>query len=310
MKKILHPIYVTMMLVAMTFLITSTVFAVKRSSQLYTTKTFKLSSGDLYVLTSGGYIRVEGSNTNEVKVEVYVNSGKYDDKKTREIVEKDYELRIERTGSRIEAVARRTGSMRWNNISISFVVYTPRDFNCELKTSGGALKITGVQGKRHELYTSGGSITAEDASGDMKARTSGGSINITDYHGEIDARTSGGSIKLADVKGDIDVVTSGGGIRITDVEGSLYAATSGGSINAEITRLTDELTLKTSGGSIHATIPEGLGLDLDLRGNRVVTTLSNFSGETKTSRVTGTVNGGGIPVTLATSGGSIYLDYQ
>ncbi|MCK5280334.1 MAG: DUF4097 family beta strand repeat protein, partial [Cyclobacteriaceae bacterium] len=127
---------------------------------------------------------------------------------------------------------------------------------------------------------------------------------------DLDGKTSGGSIKLEDIKGDIDVTTSGGGIKISDVQGEVYASTSGGSINADITKLENQLVLKTSGGSVRATIPSGLGLDLDLRGNRVNTSLSNFSGESKSDRVKGTVNGGGILVQLSTSGGSVNLNYQ
>jgi hypothetical protein len=277
----------------------------------FLTKTFNLSSGDLYVSTSGGSIEVKGSSTNSVKVEMYVRSNKHSDEKIREILEEDYEIRVEKSGSRIEAVAKREGSgWSWNGISISFIVYTPEKFACDLNTSGGSLKISGVNGNQHELKTSGGSITAEDMSGNLEARTSGGSINISNYMGEIDAKTSGGSINLEDIRGDIDVTTSGGGIKIDDAQGAVYASTSGGSINADITKLDDQLVLKTSGGSVRATIPSGLGLDLDLRGNRVNTSLNNFSGESKSDRVKGTVNGGGILVQLSTSGGSVSLDYQ
>ena len=277
----------------------------------FLTKTFNLSSGELYVSTSGGSIEVEGSNTNSVKVEMYVRSNRHSDEKIREILEEDYEIRIEKSGSRVEAVAKREGSSwSWNGISISFIVYTPEKFACDLNTSGGSLKISGVSGNAHELKTSGGSITAEDMSGNLEARTSGGSINVSDFVGELDAKTSGGSINLEDIRGDIDVTTSGGGIKIDDAQGAVYATTSGGSINADISKLEDQLILKTSGGSVRATIPSGLGLDLDLRGNRVNTSLNNFSGESKSDRVKGTVNGGGILVQLATSGGSVNLNYH
>lgn len=277
----------------------------------FLTKTFNLSAGELYVSTSGGSIEVEGSNTNSVKVEMYVRSNRHSDEKIREILEEDYEIRIEKSGSRIEAVAKREGSgWSWNGISISFIVYTPEKFACDLNTSGGSLKISGVSGNTHELKTSGGSITADDMSGNLEARTSGGSINVSDFVGELDAKTSGGSINLEDIRGDIDVTTSGGGIKIDDAQGAVYATTSGGSINADISKLEDQLILKTSGGSVRATIPSGLGLDLDLRGNRVNTSLNNFSGESKSDRVKGTVNGGGILVQLATSGGSVNLNYQ
>lgn len=279
------------------------------SDDPYLTKTFSLTSGELFVSTSGGSIRVEGGNSNQVKVEMYVKSNKRSDD-IQEILEEDYEIRIEKTGSRIEAVAKREGKgWTWNGISISFVVYTPKDFACELKTSGGSINLSGVAGKAHEIKTSGGSITAESMAGTLEANTSGGSITIKQYQGDIDAKTSGGSIKLEEIEGDIEATTSGGGIKISNVAGSVYATTSGGSINADITKLHDQLILKTSGGSVNATIPSGLGLDLDLRGNRVNTSLNNFSGESKSDRVRGTVNGGGIPVQLATSGGSVNLKY-
>ena len=287
------------------------ILAKKVSDDPYLTKSFNLSSGDLYVSTSGGSIRVEGGNANSVKVEMYVKSNKHSDSKIKEMLEEDYEIRIEKSGSRIEAVAKKVSkNWSWNGISISFVVYTPENFACDLNTSGGSLKISGVSGRNHELKTSGGSITAEDMSGDLEARTSGGSITVKDFVGELDAKTSGGSIKLSDIKGDIDVSTSGGGITIDDAQGAVYASTSGGSINADISKLEDQLVLKTSGGSVRATIPSGLGLDLDLRGNRVNTSLNNFSGESKSDRVNGTVNGGGILVQLSTSGGSVNLNYQ
>lgn len=300
-----------LMLVSAFSALESEAFSKEISDTPYLTKNFNLSSGELFVSTSGGSISVEGSKSNSVKVEMYVKSNKYSDSKLREILEEDYEISIEKSGSRIEAVAKRVSkNWSWNGISISFVVYTPQKFACDLNTSGGSLKISGVSGNSHELKTSGGSITSEDMSGDLTARTSGGSITVNDFIGELDARTSGGSIKLSDIKGDIDVSTSGGGIRIDDAEGAVHATTSGGSINADISSLEDQLVLKTSGGSVNATIPSGLGLNLDLRGNRVNTSLNNFSGESKSDRVKGTVNGGGIEVQLSTSGGSVNLDYQ
>jgi DUF4097 and DUF4098 domain-containing protein YvlB len=304
-------IYALILLFSLALTFDNYSFAWNTADDPFLTKTFNLSSGDLFVSTSGGSIRVEGGRSNAVKVEMYVKSNKHSDAKIREILEEDYEIRIEKSGSRIEAVAKRESrGWSWNGISISFVVYTPEKFACDLNTSGGSLSISGVSANHHELKTSGGSISAEDMAGRLEARTSGGSITVSDFVGELDAKTSGGSIKLNDIKGDIDVSTSGGGIKISDAEGAVYATTSGGSINADISRLEDQLILKTSGGSVHATIPSGLGLDLDLRGNRVNTSLRNFSGESKSDRVKGTVNGGGIMVQLSTSGGSVNLDYQ
>lgn len=277
----------------------------------YLTKTFSLSSGEIFVRTSGGSIQVGGSNSEKVKVEMFVKSNKHTDAKIKQILEEDYEISIGKSGSIIAAIAKRTGKSWSNNgINISFVIYAPKNFSCDLNTSGGSLNIFDLVGKNQLLKTSGGSITAKKITGDLEARTSGGSINVSNLNGELNAHTSGGSINLEDIIGDIDVHTSGGGIKIRSVEGEVNAHTSGGSINAVITKLEHQLVLKTSGGSVNATIPTGLGLDLDLRGNRVNTSLQNFNGSSKSDRVNGTVNGGGILVQLSTSGGSVNLKYD
>jgi DUF4097 and DUF4098 domain-containing protein YvlB len=104
--------------------------------------------------------------------------------------------------------------------------------------------------------------------------------------------------------------TSGGSIDIDNVKGSVEASTSGGGIRADVTTLDKYLRLRTSGGSITAVVPTGLGLDLDLRGDRVNSKLVNFNGEAEKNRIKGSMNGGGIPVVLSTSGGSINLEYR
>jgi len=297
--------------IAMVFVLTESKAKKTVSGDPYLTKSFSISSGKIFVRTSGGSIQVGGSDSGKVKVEMFVKSNKHSDDKIREILEEDYEITIEKSGSKIEVIAKKT-SMGWTNngINISFVIYTPRNFECDLNTSGGSLSVFDLNGNSQLLKTSGGSITAKKITGDLEAQTSGGSINVSNLEGELNAHTSGGSINLEDIIGDIDVHTSGGRIKIRDVEGEVNAHTSGGSINAVITKLEHQLVLKTSGGSVNATIPTGLGLDLDLRGNRVNTTLQNFSGSSKPDRISGTVNGGGILVQLATSGGSVNLKYH
>ena len=184
-SKLTRTSFLIVLFLSVNFLIAESV-AKKVLADPYLTKTFNLSSGELFVSTSGGSISVEGGNSSKVKVEMFVKSNKHSDSKIKEILEEDYEIRIEKSGSRIEAVAKRTGkSWSWNGISISFVVYTPENFACDLNTSGGSLKISGVNGISHELKTSGGSITAKDMSGNLEARTSGGSITVSDFVGDL-----------------------------------------------------------------------------------------------------------------------------
>ncbi len=267
--------------------------------------------GSLTVQTSGGSIKVKSHEANELIVEMYVRKGGslllgHDADKVLE----QYEVIIEKNGDHVEAIAKRTGSgWGWNSPSVAFVVYTPRDISCELNTSGGSINLDGVRGIQN-LKTSGGSLTMVDIIGDMEAKTSGGSIKVINYQGMVKAHTSGGSIRVEGADGTLELKTSGGSIKLEDIQGMVAAHTSGGGITANVTRLEGQLELKTSGGSINATIPDGLGVDLDLKGSTVNTKLNNFSGTSERSKIVGTINGGGIPVRLATSGGSVNLKFM
>ncbi|AHM58542.1 hypothetical protein D770_01340 [Flammeovirgaceae bacterium 311] len=270
--------------------------------------------GNLEVKTSGGNITVEGHGGNKVRVEMHVNAGGRSidstDYKAAEVLE-NYEIDVSKSGNTVYAIAK--GKSRgWfgnNNTSISFRVYVPTEMACELNTSGGSITIAGVSGNQR-VRTSGGTLNIKNIDGDMEARTSGGGINVEQYRGVLVAKTSGGTIRMEDAKGDLDVSTSGGSIKLDNISGRVQASTSGGSINANILELNQLLALKTSGGSIHAVVPKGVGIDLDLKGNRVNTQLTNFDGQVEKNKIRGSMNGGGIRVEMSTSGGNVNLDYQ
>jgi len=283
----------------------------------FKTKTFTVSGpGNLEVRTSGGSIKVSGQEGNTARVEMYVRKrGRNitpDNDDAKDILE-DYDITIDQSGNTIYASAERKSSISgWfgnDGASISFAVYIPEEMSCHLNTSGGSIDLNGVRGEQ-ELKTSGGSLKLADIRGNTDARTSGGSIKIERYAGRLYAHTSGGSIQLHQAQGEMRLNTSGGSIDIDNVKGSVEASTSGGGIRADVTTLDKYLRLRTSGGSITAVVPTGLGLDLDLRGDRVNSKLVNFNGEAEKNRIKGSMNGGGIPVVLSTSGGSINLEYR
>ncbi len=296
---------------------TACAMAQENSGTPLISKAFSMSGpGRLHVETSGGGISVSAREGNQVKVEMFVRKdGKElnrDNADAQEVLE-NYDIDISQSGNTITATAEPKSSFNgWfggDNTSISFNVYVPKQMSTKLNTSGGSIRLEGVEGTQN-VNTSGGSLTLLNIEGNMEAQTSGGSITIEEYKGLLEASTSGGSIKLRNAEGNLKVHTSGGNIKLDEIRGSVNAITSGGGIDAKLLTLTNDLTLKTSGGSIHATLPKDLGLDLDLQGNRVNTRLQNFNGEAEKDRVRGSMNGGGIAVVMSTSGGSVNLDYQ
>ena len=239
-----------------------------------------------------------------------------------------YELTIEQNGNEIKAVTKRIEKMKfWKRISISFQITVPHQMSSNLKTSGGGIKIVDMEGTQ-KLVTSGGGLKIHRITGVVYGKTSGGGIKVEDNHGEIDVSTSGGGITIANSAGNIKAHTSGGGIKLENIKGNAEASTSGGSITlngemnnvtartsgggikANITGVKEKLHLKTSGGSIRANIPSNIGMNLDLKGNHVNIDLKNFDGSAKKNQVNGTMNGGGIPVYMHTSGGGVSVEFQ
>ena len=312
MKKLIFALIVVAAVLSTTLLAISQ----NNNQKPYLVKNFSLNKGgNLVTKTSGGSIKVTGTSGNQVKVEMFVrpaNGRNRNEAPSKEALEK-YTFDVRQDGNTVYAVAeRKDKNWKWDNddaLSVSFEIQVPENITTKLNTSGGSISLANLTGNQ-EAKTSGGSITLKNVKGNAVANTSGGSITLNQYQGNLDAHTSGGSIVLSDARGTLKARTSGGSIQLQKVAGDIDARTSGGSIHADVTQLGKYLNLQTSGGSVHATVPKGQGLDLDLSGNRVKTTLTNFDGESETNRVKGRVNGGGIPVKLSTSGGTTELTYR
>lgn len=322
------------MIVLLTALLSCNGFAQEDKTPTIT-KTFDLNEpGKLNAKSSGGGIEVITHEQKNVVVQAFVRkNGKVlapNDPLVRDILE-DYDLDIAKNGSIITAnVERKSRFNLWNNNSgISLKIIVPREMSCNVSSSGGGLKISGVAGTHHfsssgggvhlenvkgttEAKSSGGGVKVRNQNGDVQLSSSGGGVTLEDAHGSVSAFSSGGGVDLTNIHGDVDAGSSGGGVNVTGESGSVKAKSSGGSVHVNIGNLTKELNLVSSGGGIDAVIKNGdkLGLDLDLSSDRVNIELHNFSGKSEKNRVNGTMNNGGIPVYMRSSGGNVNVRFD
>ena len=297
------------------------------------TKVFELDQpGTLNSRSSGGGIIVKTHDEAKVEVQVFVRkNGKVlspSDSRVDDVLE-DFDLDIGKNGSVITAKAKhKTKFNVFKNVGIYFTIIVPREMSCNVSSSGGGLKISGVEGT-HSFSSSGGSVKLENTAGTTSAKSSGGRVEATNHtgdihlsssgggvtldeaHGDVNAHSSGGSVRLNNIIGDVDAGSSGGGVSVLGECAYVKAKSSGGSVKVNISNLTKELHLQSSGGGVDAIIHNGdkLGLDLDLKSNRVHIDLHNFSGQTDKDRVKGSMNGGGIPVYMRASGGNVKVRY-
>ena len=283
----------------------------------------------------------------KIEVYIRSNNSNGSDNLSQEELEerlKNYELSITQEGNTIVAFSKNKNN-NWGkkSLSIAFKAYIPEKSSVDLSTSGGSINVKGitenVNGKTSggniavrncknniNLRTSGGSISADNSSGNIDLSTSGGSISASDLDGTIDLKTSGGSINLDALKGTISAITSGGSIKATELRGesivktsggsialreiygTLDAATSAGSLDAEILELGKSLNLSVSSGSMTVKMPMNKGVNLDCTAQKINTgTLLNFKGQMEKTFIKATLNGGGIPVTMRVSSGTLTI---
>jgi len=251
-------------------------------------------------------------------------------------LEEDYDVSITAENHTLTAIAKPKHNMHnWNHgLSISFKVFVPHNASTHLSTSGGNISLTALTGTQ-DFTTSGGNLDVDHLSGHIKGRTSGGNISLSDLQDDIDLSTSGGNIEAKKSHGNIVLTTSGGELHLTALQGTVKATTSGGNVHADgiegelsahtsggnvgMTNLSCSVETSTSGGNIDVSIktlgkyvkignsggnidlqiPSGKGVDLTLSADKVdASGLSGFKGDVKKDRVEGTLNGGGIPVTV------------
>lgn len=235
----------------------------KKDLQLLEHKNFKTDYDKQLILsTEGGDVEITPWHNNEVIVKIYGNE------KSKEKMEFSFNSDNNSISVRGE---RKIGWGFFSNLKLRYEIKVPEKFNLKVSTSGGDIKVGGVNGEIN-LNTSGGDIWADRVTGNLRANTSGGDIKIYSNDALVDARTSGGDISLeyfGENKG-IELRTSGGDIDIilpADFNASVDLSTSGGDVDCnfklnrveklshskiigEINNGGQKLIAKTSGGDI------------------------------------------------------------
>ncbi|MBS1602110.1 MAG: hypothetical protein JST42_05530 [Bacteroidetes bacterium] len=299
--------------------------------------------------TSGGNISVS-AEPGDARVEVYIRSNNGREISKEEIQQRlneQFDLTVGLEGGVLKAVAKhKLRDINWNkSLSISFVIHSPSAVSSSLKTSGGNIDLNGLSGNE-DFKTSGGNLSLAGLSGKITGRTSGGNVSIDNSKDNIDLQTSGGNMSAKHCEGTIRLETSGGNLDITDIKGSIKATTSGGHVggsnvagelqartsggNIDFDNMTGSLAASTSGGNIHVIInpakfidlsnsggnitlelPKDKGMDLNISGDQVHSTaMTNFRGDVDKHRISGSLNGGGIPVKVDGNGGSVHLSFR
>ena len=239
--------------------------------------------GTLYLDTSGGDVRVRG--TSETGARVIVTSNLSD-------LEKAFELRFDEEPHAVRIAAHRPSNapLWYSHVSLRFEIEVPRLTSLELKTGGGDVNVSELEGT-FRVKTSGGNVDVSDMKGNLDGETSGGDMRVRQLSGDLRLRTSGGDIRAASVSGRVEIHSAGGDIEVSLVRGNA----SGGEV-------------ETSGGEIRVAVDPAVGLDVEASagGGDVHSDLPlTITGKVSESNLRGTLGKGGELLRLHSAGGDI-----
>lgn len=216
---------------------------------------------------------------------------------------------------------------RHSTMDGQYTIHVPKNFAAEIATGGGSITGRELNGEMRAdsgggdltfshlhgavlANTGGGSVKLDECDGATEIKTGGGDIHLRNGEGVLRARTGGGSIEVRDFTGDTDVKTGGGELTLQKIDGRIAGETGGGSITTSVAGAgAHEIELESAGGSIDLALPANAAADIraDTSDGRISTDLPLQFTDGNHAHLRGKLNGGGKPIVLRTSGGSISI---
>jgi hypothetical protein len=187
-------------------------------------------------------------------------------------------------------------------------VEVPRRWN---RRGHAHLELRVPRGTSLQVTTSNGKICVENLCGAVRAHSSNGSVDVASVVGNIDVRASNAKVCCSCTQGHLVARSSNGKIQLEEHRGSIDASTSNGLIVVGLEELgRGGVQLATSNGRIVLELPEKVDADVDIRvDNGVIRSdreMCKASSE-RSGRLRGRLGGGGAPIRVRTSNGSVSL---
>jgi hypothetical protein len=167
-----------------------------------------------------------------------------------------------------------------------------------------------VQGVRIET---GNTITADGPETERNQGWSASFRLMVPRSTNLDLESTNGGIAIVGVHGDLDFSTMNGGIHLEDVGGYVRGETTNGGLNVRLSGDQwegRELDLRTTNGGVTLTIPEGFRADLEtgtVNGSFNTDFPITVRGQLRSNRINTQLNGGGPPIHISTTNGSVRI---
>jgi len=259
------------------------------------------------VETNDGSVRVTSGDNKEVQFHVEYQG-----------YELNRNLRVDarQDGDKVELVARATGhfGFSWggHGKNLHIEVRMPKSGDLQVSTGDGAVEASSVEGNV-TISTGDGAVKASELNGTIDLHTGDGSISVDRLRGNIRLRTGDGSIEARGVDGKLSAESGDGHIKLEGRFDGLNIKTGDGSVEARVdngSRMNSGWNIHTGDGSVDMTLPGDLQANIDAStgdGHISLGMPVTVEGSFSNSQIHGKMNGGGQPLVIHTSDGSIRL---
>lgn len=263
--------------------------------------------GELVVRTEAGGVEVRGGAGEVATVTVTSDRSDFAEK---------FDVRFDDSQpGRLEVIVERKGAgpLRWWSWSgeTRVEVTVPVKTSAEVRSSGGGVVVTGLEGAV-TAKSSGGSVRVAEIVGDVVVSSSGGGVEVSDIRGAARLDSSGGSAVASRVSGDIDAGSSGGGVKIEEAGGYVVASSSGGGVRVGFAAGNAKGgDIGSSGGGVRVRIDPSVGLEIDASssgGNVHCDLAVRVRGRISKASLRGELGDGGARLKLRSSGGGVTLE--
>jgi Putative adhesin len=187
----------------------------------------------------------------------------------------------------------------WHKEQTHVTIETPAQLTLTAKTSDGGVNVSGLQGELG-FTTGDGDVTLDRVSGDLRVKSGDGRVTITNAAGSLDAHTSDGNLTVDGVFHVLTLHTSDGTLGLNLREGS---------------KLTEASSIQSSDGSVTLRLPASFAADLSVHTSdghvdcALPLTMDHYHSASGDGHdLHGHLNGGGTPLTIHTSDGSVKIE--
>lgn len=153
----------------------------------------------------------------------------------------------------------------------------PSKIQLNIKSSSGAIYVSGVRATSHQLEASSGQVKATDIKGDLALKASSGNVQLAGLTGNLDCRVTSGNAVVEEVIGNMNFKATSGQLKVNSLSGLLNAKLTSG--NMKLNQIGELGNLEVTSGNIKAN-QAGLGLGTNTNassGNIQIYTGSNLN---------------------------------